>query len=116
MINIPAATRLMTHVRRRPRVPGTRGDTGRLSEHMVAAVGDLAQLLDGFIKAAAFGGVPHRGAVKFLLSAGVLGKPRREIRLTDLFTALSAGAAGSVPEVGARSDLKPPDLFGGRLR
>jgi hypothetical protein len=28
------------------------------------AIGDLTQLLDGFIEAAAFGGVPHRGAVK----------------------------------------------------
>jgi hypothetical protein len=34
------------------------------AKDVVTAIGDLAQLLDGFIKAAAFGGVPHGRAVE----------------------------------------------------
>jgi hypothetical protein len=33
-------------------------------QDVVAAVGDLAQLLDRFVEVAALGGVPHGGAVQ----------------------------------------------------
>jgi hypothetical protein len=44
---------LMTDMGGRPRVPGTGGDACGLSEHMVAAIGDLTQLGDGLVKVAA---------------------------------------------------------------
>jgi hypothetical protein len=43
----------MTDMGGRPRVPGTGGDACDLSEHMVAAIGDLTQLGDGLVKVAA---------------------------------------------------------------
>jgi hypothetical protein len=33
-------------------IPGARGDPGGLSQDVVTAVGDLAQLFDGFVEAA----------------------------------------------------------------
>ena len=39
-------------------------DAGSLSQDVVTAISDLAQLLDGFIQVAALGGVPHGGAVE----------------------------------------------------
>jgi hypothetical protein len=60
----PGGDQLMTHMGGRPRVPGTRGDAGRLSEHLIMAIGDLTQLGDGFIEAAPFGGIPHCRAVE----------------------------------------------------
>jgi hypothetical protein len=43
------------------------------AKDVVTAIGDLAQLLDGFIKAAAFGGVPHGGAVQSAVEQLILG-------------------------------------------
>jgi hypothetical protein len=44
----------------RPGVLGPRSDACSLSQYVVAAIGHLAQLLDGFVEAAAFGGVAMR--------------------------------------------------------
>jgi hypothetical protein len=46
-----------------PGVPGTRSDTSGLSDDFVATVGDFAQLGDGVVKVAAFGGAPQCRAV-----------------------------------------------------
>jgi hypothetical protein len=43
-------------MRGRPRVPITGGDTGGLSEDMVLAAGNLAQLSDGLGQVPALGG------------------------------------------------------------
>jgi hypothetical protein len=45
-------------------VPRPGSDACSLGKYVVTAIGDLAQLLDGFIQVAAFGGVPHGGAVE----------------------------------------------------
>jgi hypothetical protein len=39
----------------------TPSDARRLREDVRAAMGDLAQVLNGFVEVAAFGGVPHCG-------------------------------------------------------
>jgi hypothetical protein len=54
-------------------VPGSRGDPGGFSQHVVAAVGDLAQLVDRFVEVAAFGGVPRCGAVKGAVEESIRG-------------------------------------------
>jgi hypothetical protein len=64
---------LMSDVSGRPRVPRTRRDAGRLSEHLIMAIGDLTQLGDGFIEAAPPGGVPHGGAVEGAVEQLILG-------------------------------------------
>jgi hypothetical protein len=42
-------------------------------QDVVAAIRDLAQLLNGFVKAAALDGVPHGGAVQSAVEQLVLG-------------------------------------------
>jgi hypothetical protein len=54
----------MADVSGRAGVPTPGSDARGLGQDVVAAIGDLAQLLDGFIEATAFGGVPHRDAVE----------------------------------------------------
>jgi hypothetical protein len=51
-------------MRGRPGVPGSGFDAGSFGEDVISAACDLAQLLDGFVQVAAFGGIPHRGAVE----------------------------------------------------
>ena len=57
----------------RPRVPRPGSDACSLSQDVVAAIGDLAQLLDGFVEVAAFDGVPHGGSVKCAVEKLILG-------------------------------------------
>jgi hypothetical protein len=45
-----------------PVAPWAGSDPGGLGEDVITAIGDLAQLLNGFIQVAALGDVPHRGA------------------------------------------------------
>jgi hypothetical protein len=54
-------------------VPGADSDTSGLGEDVVTTIGDLARLLDGFVEVAAFGGVPHGGAVQSAVEQLVLG-------------------------------------------
>ena len=60
----PGGDQLIANVSGRPGIPRPRGDARSLGEDVVAAIGDLAQLLDGFVEVAALGGVPHRGPVE----------------------------------------------------
>jgi hypothetical protein len=46
-----------------PGVPEPGSDACSLSQDVVAPIGDLAQLLDRFVKVAPLGGAPHRSAV-----------------------------------------------------
>jgi hypothetical protein len=79
-----------------PGVPEPGGDTCSLSQDIVAAIGDLAQLLDGLIQVAAFGGVPHRGAVQSaveeLVSGGHAPAYRMQIRLRQRYLSSAAQA------------------------
>ena len=70
----------MADVRRRAGV--TSSDASGLGQDVVAAIGDLAQLLDGFIKAAAFGGAPHRGAMEGAVEQLILGAHTSAYRTT----------------------------------
>jgi hypothetical protein len=80
------------------------------------AIGDLTQLLDGFIKAAALGGVPHGGAVEGaveqlivlaaqttweVLSVAQRDNPPREACL------LSRQSGGQDPRTGRRPTIQP---------
>ncbi len=60
----PSADQLIADVSGWAGVPGAGGDASGLGEDVVTAVGELAQLFDGFVKVAALGGVPHCGAVE----------------------------------------------------
>jgi hypothetical protein len=60
----PGADQLIADVGGWAGIPGAGGDASGLGKYVVTAIGDLAQLLDRFVKIAALGGVPHRGAVK----------------------------------------------------
>jgi hypothetical protein len=55
-----------------PRVPRPGLDARGLGKDVVAAIGDLSKLFDGFVKAAAFGGVPHGGAVEIAVEQLIL--------------------------------------------
>jgi hypothetical protein len=68
-------------------LPGAGSDAGGLGQDVVTAVGDLAQLLDGFIQVAAFGGVPHRGAVKGAVEKLIRSGRRLTTRTLAAFTA-----------------------------
>jgi hypothetical protein len=48
-------------------------NAGGFGQDVVAAIRDLAQLLNGFVKAAALDGVPHGGAVQSAVEQLVLG-------------------------------------------
>ena len=54
-------------------VPGPDSDAGCLGKDVVAAIGDLAQLLDGFIQVAALDRATHGGAVESAVEQLVLG-------------------------------------------
>jgi hypothetical protein len=58
---------------RRPRIPQTSRYPGRLSKHVIIAIGDLAKLHDGLGQITPLGGVPHRGAVKGAVEQLILG-------------------------------------------
>jgi hypothetical protein len=45
-------------------IPEPGSDAGSLGKDVVTAIGDLAQLLNGFIQVAALRGSPHGGAVE----------------------------------------------------
>jgi hypothetical protein len=60
----PGADQLIADVSGWACIPGARGDPRSLGQDVVASVGELAQLFDGFVEVSALGGVPHRGAVQ----------------------------------------------------
>jgi hypothetical protein len=87
MIIIPGGDQLMANVCGRPGVPRSRGDPCGLGQDVVTAIGNVSEFLDRFIKAAAFGGVPHGGAMKGTVKQLILGAHtpayRMEIRLLE---------------------------------
>ena len=79
------ADQLMPDVSGRVGVPISCSDACGLGQDVVAAIGDLAQLLDGFIEAAAFGGLPHGGAVEGAVEQLILGAHTSGYRTQFLF-------------------------------
>ncbi len=59
-------------MRGRARMPEACGEPGRLRQDVVAAIGDLAQLLNAFVQVAAFGGISHGGTVQSTVEQLVL--------------------------------------------
>jgi hypothetical protein len=90
-------------------------------QDVVAAVGDLAQLLDRFVEVAALGGVPHGGAVQSAVEQLVLGGHaqayRKKIRFTIVLAVtrgLPASRAASLREaLPPRGRLASPSLLTG---
>ena len=51
-------------------------------EDVIAAIGDLAQFLDGLVEVAAFGGVPHGGAMERNIEQVILGAHAPDYRMS----------------------------------
>ena len=72
---------LIADVSGRAGIPRPGSDASGLGKDVVAAIGDLAQLLNGFVEVAALGGVPHGGSVESGAEQLILGGHAQAYRM-----------------------------------